>query len=552
VTSRPGVEQRHPAGKVNTSTGAPVDVFTAPAGSGAELPQTVIEMAARLGQLDPDAPALIFDDGVVVSRGELLEHSERFAGYLQGAIAPGEMVAVMMSNRTEYMIVWLATLAVGCVLVAVNPEAGEHDLAHVLSDSEAVIVVCDEASDERLARVAPQLEHLRERIVVSGKEPAGLDRWTGGQPLRFSELDANPEAVTNIYYTSGTTGPPKGCMAGNAYWRGLVMSYLGEYGIGPDDRVLCCLKFFYNDPSWLLLSSMHAGAPLVVMRRFSVSRFWDVVRANRVSQLFTIGSIPALLLSAAASPADRDHRVRFGVQVAVDAGLHREMTSRWGFPWVDIYGLTETGGLISVPLEHADEMTGSGSMGRPKVGIECRLVSDDGSEAPAGEAGELLVRGPGFMTGYLNRPDATAAAIDPEGWFHTGDNVRQDEHGWMYFVGRRKDIIRRAGENISASEVEDVLRSHPAVTDAAAVPVDDPLRGEELLAHIYLTTREDHETLARALTAHCEERLARHKVPRYLMFTHQDFVRTPSMRVAKAELRRGSVPAEAWDREQSG
>jgi carnitine-CoA ligase len=515
----------------------------------AQIPSTIVELVARAGQTDPERPAMIFEDGLTVTRGELLERSERFAGYLAEATKPGEMVAAMTGNVTEFMIAWLATVASGCVFVALNPDAGEHDLAHVLSDSGAVLIVCDEPSAERIDKLDPQPAALRERLVLSGQEPERLERWQGAAPLRFADARIDASAVTNVYYTSGTTGPPKGCMVGHAYWRRLVRSYLSERGLGPDDRILCCLKFFYNDPSWQLLSSLQVGAALVVMRKFSVSRYWNVVRENDVTQLFTIGSIPALLLSAAPSERDRDHKVRFGVQVAIDASLHREMTDRWGIPWMDAYGLTETGGLISMPPEHAEAMTGSGAMGIPREGIEVRLLDDDGNEPETGKPGELLVKAPDIMSGYLNRPEATAEAIDADGWFHTGDYVRSDADGWMYFVGRKKDIVRRAGENIAASEVEEVLRSHPEVIDAAVVPVQDTLRGEEVLAHVYTTSASAPDELAATLTAFGEEKLARHKVPRYLLFTSEDFPRTPSMRVSKNKLPRGQVPAGVWDRE---
>jgi crotonobetaine/carnitine-CoA ligase len=225
------------------------------------------------------------------------------------------------------------------------------------------------------------------------------------------------------------------------------------------------------------------------------------------------------------------------------------MTDRWGIPWMDAYGLTETGGLISMPPEHAEAMTGSGAMGIPRDGIEVRLIDDYGNEPATDKPGELLVKAPDIMTGYLNRPEATAEAIDADGWFHTGDYVRRDADGWMYFVGRKKDIVRRAGENIAASEVEEVLRSHPEVIDAAVVPVQDTLRGEEVLAHVYTASASASDELAATLTAFGEEKLARHKVPRYLLFTSEDFPRTPSMRVSKNKLPRGQVPAGVWDRE---
>jgi crotonobetaine/carnitine-CoA ligase len=188
-------------------------------------------------------------------------------------------------------------------------------------------------------------------------------------------------------------------------------------------------------------------------------------------------------------------------------------------------------------------------MGIPREGIEVLLRDDDGNEADVGKPGELLVKAPDIMSGYLIRPEATAEAIDADGWFHAGDYVRRDADGWMYFVGRKKDIVRRAGENIAASEVEEVLRSHPEVIDAAVVPVADTLRGEEVLAHVYTTSAMTPEELATALSTFGEEKLARHKVPRYLLFTREDFPRTPSMRVSKNKLARGQVPADVWDRE---
>lgn len=515
-----------------------------------KLSDTLTEVVLRAAQSDPDGPAMIFEDGLTVSRGELLERSERFAGYLAEHTEPGQMVAAMTANRAEFMVAWFAVTAVGCVFVALNPEAGEHDLTHVLRDSGAVLAIADATSAPRLQGLQAELPALRDVLVLADDEPRGLDAYVGSSPLSFAAIEVDPDAVTNVYYTSGTTGAPKGCMVTHRYWKRLVFSYLSERGLNPDDRILCCLKFFYNDPSWQLLSSLEAGVGLVIMRKFSVSRYWKVVADNDVTQVFTIGSIPALLLSADPHPAEREHKVRFGVQVAIDAERHAVMTERFGIPWVDSYGLTETGGLVGIPLADAEKMTGRGSMGKPRTDVEIKLVDEQGAPVPPDVPGELLVKAPHIMVGYLNRPDATAEAIDSDGWFHTGDLVRADADGWLFFSGRRKDIIRRAGENISAGEVEEVLRGHPAVIDAAAVPVDDELRGEEVLAHVYVGAA-DQAGLAEEIAAFCEGKLARHKVPRYLLLRSEDFPRTPSMRVAKKQLPRQTVPDGAWDREQA-
>jgi crotonobetaine/carnitine-CoA ligase len=288
------------------------------------------------------------------------------------------------------------------------------------------------------------------------------------------------------------------------------------------------------------------------MRRFSVSRFWDVVRDHGVTEIQAIASIPTLLLKAPPSPRDREHRVKRALQVAVPAALHRQMNERWGFPWVDGYGITETGFVARVPLACAEEMVGSGSLGIPVPEMELRLLDADGREVAEGETGEFVLRAPGLMRGYLNRPDATAAALR-DGWFRTGDLGRRDARGFYSFVGRTKDMIRRGGENVAAAEVEAVLRAHPKVLDAAVLAVPDPLRGEEIKAYVLPVAGESPETVSPAeLVAHCSERLAAFKVPRYFEYRAADFPRTPSMRVQKDALRaeRPDLIAGAWDRER--
>jgi acyl-CoA synthetase (AMP-forming)/AMP-acid ligase II len=202
-----------------------------------------------------------------------------------------------------------------------------------------------------------------------------------------------------------------------------------------------------------------------------------------------------------------------------------------------------------LPVEEAEAMTGSGAIGKPYADVEHRLVDDEGEEVAIGEPGELKVRVRDIMSGYLNRPDATAAAIDPEGWFSTGDLMRRDDAGWFYFVGRKKDIIRRAGENIAAGEVEEVLRGHPRVIDVAVVPVADPLRGEEAFAHIYAESDESWEAMAQEIAELCEQKLAPYKVPRYMRVQTDDLPRTASMRVAKPQLAKLGITDDALDRE---
>jgi len=511
---------------------------------------TVIELVRDACQRDPDRPLLIFEDGLTVTRRDLAARVESFAAALAERIGPGDMVAIILDNRAEFMIAWLAVVALRATLVSVNPDVKEHDARHVLRDSAAVLVIISPKHRELIEAVRGDCPELRDVIVTGDNEPDGLP--SGGTSFSLADAGCERGDITNVYYTSGTTGPPKGCMVGHEWWLRTVDVDLRLHPKGPDDRMLCCLQFYYADPGWQVLAALRCGGAVVVMRRFSVSRFWNVVRSTGVTEILGIASIPALLLKAEPSPADRDHKVKRALQVAVAANLHREMTDRWGFPWVDGYGITEGNFVTRVPLHLAEELVGSGSIGIAVPETTIRLVGDDGADVPPGATGEFWISGPGLMRGYLNRPEATAEVLSG-GWFHTGDLGRQDERGLYYFVGRKKDIIRRSGENLAAAEVEEVLRAHPKVLEVAVIGVADDLRGEEVKAFILPVEGQSADTVPpEELTDWCAARLAKYKVPRYIEYRTTDFPRTPSLRVQKTLLRepaRGDEQGPVWDRE---
>lgn len=514
---------------------------------------TVIELVDEACRRWPDAPAMIFEDGVVVTYAQLLAASERFAGYLAERVQPGDGVAVILRNRAEFMIAWLAVVANRAVLVSVNPDDKVLDAGHILRDSASVIVILTDEHQELVTQLRPELPRLREVILVGAGEPGGLAAYSGRQPLRFAEAACARGDISNIYYTSGTTGMPKGCTVDHEWWLRTVDVLLRRIPQTPDDRVLCCLQFFYADPGHLLLECLTTGGALVVMRRFSVSRFWDVVRDHRVTLILSFSSIPLFLLKAPPDPRDRDNQVKVARHLAMPPDLHRQVAERWGFPWIEGYGITEGNVVTSMPLEYADDMTGSGSIGIPVPEVELRLVGDDRADVPAGATGEVVMRGPGMFRGYLNRPEATQQAM-PDGWLRTGDLCRQDERGFLYFMGRKKDIIRRSGMNLTASEVEDALRAHPVILDAAVVPVPDRERGEEVKAYLLLADGQTEADLpGEKVVEFCADRLAWYKVPRYLEYRATDFPRTPSMRVRKEVLKaeRPDLTKGCWDRDQA-
>jgi crotonobetaine/carnitine-CoA ligase len=242
--------------------------------SGAPL-TTVPVLVCQACERHHDHPAIIFEEGLVVTQRELLGRAEAFAGYLQTRIGRGDRVAMIVGNRAEFMIAWLAVVAIRATLVALNPDAKVHDAGYIFRDSGAVMAIIDDEHQSLIDTLKPQCPALRDVIVVGSDEPDGLLPYCSkSRPLRLRESPSQLEDITNIFYTSGTTGPPKGCLVDHHWWLRTVDVLLRRTPAGPDDRQLCCLQFFYGDPVHQLLECLHTGGALVVMRRFSVSRFW--------------------------------------------------------------------------------------------------------------------------------------------------------------------------------------------------------------------------------------------------------------------------------------
>lgn len=519
--------------------------------SGTGEARTLLDLFVPSCLNEPDRPAMIFEDGLVVSRGELLELSSRFAGYLRSRLSPGDVMAIMLDNRAEYMIVHLAACAVRATLVSINPTAMSHDAGHALRDSAAKLAVVGKSNQGLIEELRDSCPALCEVVVVDATEPTGLAAYDGDVgPLDLSDARCESDDITHVYYTSGTTGPPKGCMLDHTWWLRCVDIELRLNPKSPGDRMLSCLPFHYADPAVLLACTVNSAGTLIVMRRFSVSRFWDVVQAHEVVDMWVIASMPALLLKGDSKQAEREHIVRRAIAVGVQANIHQQLVDRFGFPFLDNYGSTEATINTRMPLSMADEMIGSGSMGVVVPECEIRLVDEDERDVRHGATGEILIRCPGMFRGYLNRPEATNDAMQ-NGWYHSGDLARRDERGFFYFLGRKKDIIRRSGENVAAMEIEEVIRSHPKVLEVAVIAVRDDLRGEEIKAYILPMEGETAETIPpEEVITWCAERLAAFKIPRYLEYCEEDLPRTPSLRVKKEELRAApDLIAGAWDRE---
>lgn len=480
--------------------------------------------------------------GDVAARSALLA-----AGIDALGLRPGDRLALMLPNGIEFPVTWLAGARAGTPVVPVNPGYGEEDLVHVLSDSGARAVVAGPDGIAKLGRVrgrCPALEWVGEpgdlRAVAEGAGP-------GRRPAASS----GPDTPVTIQYTSGTTGFPKGCVLTHGYWLRLAVTMQAYGRFGRGDVALTAQPFHYMDPTWNLVLCLVAGMPLVILPRFSVSDFWRRVRDTGATFFYCIGTMPSYLFRSPPDPAlDRGHRVRLVLCSGIPPERHAAFEERWGCRWRETYGTTELGVVLMVPPDD-EASVGSGAMGEPVPDREVRIVDEAGRPVADGEAGELQVRGPDRMLGYWAGDAAAGGRASSDGWASTGDRVRHETHGYRH-LGRLKDVIRRAGENIAAAEVEAVLRAHPLVREVACVAVPDDLRGEEVRAYVQLVDGADRAAAApAALAAFAEERLASFKVPRYWGYVDR-FPLTPSEKIAKRRLTGpGADPlADAWDRRE--
>jgi crotonobetaine/carnitine-CoA ligase len=495
----------------------------------------LVTLLERAVELWPEKVAWMFDaTDERLTFAEVGIRSTRIALALREiGVEPGDRVAVMLRNVPEFPLTWLALAKLGAVLVPVNINYREFDGAHVLAHSGARFAVAADEFVELLTTIAPQTKLERvlriEDLAYSGRKSAV-----------FSAVAEQP---ANIQYPSGTTGAPKGCVLPHRYWTTLAVGLATDYpAVNDEDVLLTAQPFHYIDPQWNVALGLAAGATLVVLDRFHPSVFWDKVREHEVTWFYCLGLMPTLLLRIPASDADKQHKVRAICASAIPRDLHADLEARWGVPWFEAFGMTETGGDIRMSHEDHDELVGTGCIGRPSRDREAMIAGEDGKPLPRGETGELLLRGIGLMQGYHDDPEATARAFSG-GWFHTGDLATMDAQGRVYYVGRTKDMIRRSGENVSADEVERALLLHPEVTVAAVIAVPDDLRGEEIKAYIVGTATDPA-----ALAEFCATKLAYFKVPRYWVFA-DSLPMTPSERVAKGELRKAAdLVAGSYDR----
>lgn len=433
---------------------------------------------------------------------------------------PGVRAALLLENRPSFVAHFLALNALGAAIVPVNPDLRAAELRHMIGLAEPSFAV---SMPERAADLERAASEAGVAVPVIGPEDAAPPLGSCGA----AEKAAPREREAAMLFTSGTTGAPKGCVLSNLYFLEAGRWYATAGGACAlterGERMLTPLPVFHmNALAYSLMAMIAVGGCLTLLDRFHPSSWWADIRAARATCLHYLGVMPAMLMNAPEERADRDHAVRFGFGAGCPPELHVAFERRFGFPLVEAWAMTETGAGAVVAANHEPRRPGAASLGRPGPELNVRIEREDGTEADVDEPGELLVRRRGedprygFFTRYHKDPISTAAAW-AGGWFRTGDVVARRSEGDLVFVDRKKNVIRRSGENIAAVEVEAALTRCPLVRAAAATAVPDATRGDEVFALIVPERDADAKT-ARAIVEWSLKELAYYKAPGWIAF----------------------------------
>jgi carnitine-CoA ligase len=520
----------------------------------------VLEALTRRLDSDPDGPYLDFE-GVAYSARRMDAEGNRLAHALARlGVGKGDRVATLLENSPAQVVSFFAALKLGAIQVPVNTAYKGDFLRHQLADSGSKVVVVQGDFAGRVASVVgSDLPELRAAVVVGPPDeviddvPAhdwdGLLATSSEQPV--PDAGVRPADLACFIYTAGTTGPSKGCMLSHNYIVALADQIARAWQLRPDDVVITPLPLFhFNAISVCVVGTLVVGGTASIARRFSVSRFWPEVRRTGATIASMLGSLAILIADAEDHPDQQGHQLRLCAAAPMPPDIDRIWNERFGCKTFSAgYGLTEASLISILPAGEANK---PGAAGKPNtVDFEVRLVDDEDVEVPVGEIGEIVCRptGPNLMfAGYWRRPEETVAVLQNL-WFHTGDFGRLDDDGFLYFVDRKKDYLRRRGENISSFEMERTFHAHPAIKDVAVHSVPSEMGEDEVKVTAVL--QPDTQLDERELCEWCAERVPYFAIPRYIEF-RDDLPRNPVGRVLKYQLRDEGVTATTWDREAAG
>ncbi len=503
-------------------------------------------LASRAGR-DPARPFMLCR-GSIWSWGEFARTVDAAARVLAArGIGKGDRMAVMARNGEGHVILLFALARLGAIMVPVNPEFGVEEAKYVLHHAEVCAVAATQDTIDVARSAAAGLQTPAWFVML---DAAAADAPLLHDLLKESLQTALPDVITGeitgdttclIVYTSGTTGFPKGAMHSQQSFVLCGEAFMQRVWLQDDDRVMIVLPLFHiNALFYSLAGTLAAGACMVIVPKFSASTFWQTAVDSGATQVNIIEAIGSILKNRPRSEFRPAHRISkvYGVR----AGMDETFKNDFRVPHrIGGYGMTEIPGVTCNPFDVENEgpqkLGSMGPIGRhpdpARPWAQCRVVDDAGRDVPDGEPGELWVKTPIIMQGYFRDPQQTADAFH-EGWFRTGDLVRRDSDGYYWFISRKRDIIRRRGENIAAAELDRVVGEHPAVAEAGTIAVPSELGEDEIF--VVCAVKHGAKVTAQEIADWCRARLAPQKVPRYVAFMNE-LPHTPTHKIAKAVLR---------------
>jgi carnitine-CoA ligase len=480
----------------------------------------------------PDRDFLRTSDGAIDYRDADARVDELAGGLQRSGVQPGEHVVLVMSNSIEHVLVWLALNRIGAVSVPINPDLTDPLLTRCVDLVRPALLVVDPEHRPRFDR---------SHVGVPVRTCAELPRATS------STGDVDPLSAAAMLFTSGSTGVPKACVLSQHYLLRQAQLHTVHLRLGSNDVLYTPFPLFHIDAATLTVgAALAVGATAALSRRFSASRFWSEIATYGATVFNFMGATANILWKQPPSPAERQHSVRLAWGVPMPA-CEPGWRDRFGFPLVEVYGLTDAGVPAYQPL---DLPRRNGSCGRviPEYDVSIRDAEDNA--LPAGCIGEISIRSEEagmVMTEYYAMPTETREALRG-GRFHTGDLGYLDEEGYLYFVSRGKDVIRRRGENIAATDIDDAVASHPGVREAAAVGVPSELSEDDV--KVFVVVQPGHRVTPEDVITHCANLLPAHMLPRYVEIIG-DLPKTPTEKVERFRLAARPLGTDTWDRESA-
>jgi crotonobetaine/carnitine-CoA ligase len=523
----------------------------------AKVPRVIGELIEDRAIRNKDRVFLRFKDQTF-TYDEMNHLANRCANaFMNHHVTKGDKIAIMLPNCPEYIHVWFGSAKIGAVEVPINTSYKGEFLRHVIDQSDSRVLVIAREFLDRVKLIEDALKKVRKIVVLGGLDeveakahriPVTSFEAFFDAPDDPVDVKVYPSDPQSIIYTSGTTGVSKGALGPQKFWIVVAEQLLPLREGGRDDVFFTFLPLYHMNCQCLTtITALLAEGQMVLSDKFSATRFWDDMRTYGATQFNYLGAVIPILDKQPEKPEDIDNPVRIAFGAGCPQSVMDRFEKRFGLKCMEGFGMTE----IGIPVHTTLYDRRPGSCGKPLPIYDIRIFNDDDDEVPAGVEGEIVFRPLEpytMMIEYYNMPDKTLECYRNL-WFHTGDIGRRDQDGYFYFVDRKKDALRRRGENISSFEVERAINTHPKVLESAAVAVKSDLAEDEVKICVVLKPRES--LTPEELIAYADDRMPYFAVPRYVEFM-EALPKTPTERVQKYLLKEAGVTPGTWDREKAG